>query len=81
VNIPRLGRLVPLLGMLPIILIGCTTTVVQNDLPCPERYQPILIPEDLQIRTPKEVIEIVAINQRGFKQNIKDVEAVAACEK
>ena len=68
-----------LLGVI-VCLYGCSTTVVQSDLPCPIRYQPILIPEDLQIRTPKEVIEIVAINQRGFKQNIKDVEAVAACD-
>jgi hypothetical protein len=58
---------------------GCTTYAVNPDLECPARYDPILLPEDLQIRTPKEVLEIVAINQRGFKQNIKDVEAVAGC--
>ena len=71
-----LGMLVPILGMY-----GCTSTVVQSDLQCPIRYQPILIPIDLQIRTPEDVLEIAAINQRGFKQNIKDLEAIAACIK
>ena len=66
--------------LLLLLLAGCSTTVVQSDLPCPERYDPILIPIDLQIRTPKDVLEIAAINQRGFKQNIKDLEAVAACK-
>ena len=74
--------LIRILTMSMLVFIsGCTTTIVQSDLPCPTRYQPILIPEDLQIRTPKDVLEIAAINQRGFKQNIKDLEAIAACIK
>lgn len=78
------GNLVAKLALLVLIsplLVSCTTTTVLYDGPCPARYQPILVPEDLQIRTPEDVLEIVATNQRGFKQNIKDLEVVSGCQR
>jgi hypothetical protein len=80
VNIPKLLVMSPKLLVL-IFVSGCGTTIVAYDGPCEPRYQPILIPEDLQIRTPKEVLEIVVTNQRGFKKNIKDAESLSGCGK
>ena len=65
-SVPKLGIIILILGMF-----GCSSIQPAPPL-CPDRYQPILISRDLQI--PKEAIEIWAVNQRGFKRNIKDLE-------
>jgi len=76
-NIPRLGIIIPLLGML-----GCATPItIGYDGPCPSRPELISLPVDLQIQTPPDAIWIVAQNQLKLKQHIIDLEDLSGCEK
>ena len=62
-------------------MVGCTTTMVGYDGPCPNR--PLLqpIPVELQIEIPPHTSSIIAENQLKLKQHIKDLEALSGCVK
>ena len=64
---------------LAVLLAGCSTTIVQNDLPCPPRPVLTALSEDLQLQMPEDAILIVAKNQLLLKRHIKDLEVLAAC--
>lgn len=66
--------------VIPILIGSCGKTVIQPDLPCPPR--PVLagIPDDLQLRTPGDVLVIAAENQLRLKQYAKQLESRANCE-
>ena len=63
-----------------LILASCSTTIVQNDLPCPPRPVLTALSEDLQLQMPEGAIFIIAENQLRLKRHIKDLEVLAACE-
>jgi len=70
-----LGILIPLLGMY-----GCTTTVVQSDVPCPARPHLISITADQQLAMDPQVREIVIVNQVELKVYAKKLEVRAGCD-
>jgi len=84
-NIPRLGIMLPLLGMLVtymlLTLSACSTTVIGYDGPCPPR--PVLepIPVELQVEIAPHTLEIIAENQLVLKRHIKDLEVLSGCVK
>ena len=65
---------------LAVLLTGCSTTIVQNDLPCPPRPVLTALSKDLQLQMPEDAIFIVAENQLLLKRHIKDLEVLDACE-
>ena len=62
------------------LLSGCSTTVVQNDLPCPLRPELTPIPAEMQLEIAPHVIQIIADNQLRLKRHIKDLEILSACQ-
>ena len=74
-------RKVPLLGILifSTTIVGCFTTLVGYDGPCPVR--PILepIPVELQAEIAPHTLQIIAENQLTLKKHIKDLEALSGC--
>ena len=76
-NVPKLGIIVPILGMLA----SCSTTIIGYDGPCPLRPELEPIPVELQIEVAPHTLKIVATNQLKLKKHIKDLEALSGCVK
>ena len=74
-KIPLLGILVPILGMS-----GCTTTIVQPILPCPDR--PVLesISVEEQAGMDPSTVFKLGENQLKLKTYAKKLEIRAGCE-
>ena len=62
-----------------ILLAGCSTTVVQNDLPCPLRPELTPIPVEMQIEIAPHILFIIADNQLKLKRHIKNLEILSGC--
>ena len=62
-----------------ILIAGCSTTLVQNDLPCPIRPELTPIPVEMQIEIAPHVVFIIADNQLKLKRHIKDLEILSGC--
>ena len=84
-SIPIVGifakKLPLLLVILPLLVVGCTTTktYVAYDGPCPLRPELEPIPVEMQIERAPYVVRIVADNQLKLKQHIKLLEVVSGC--
>lgn len=71
--------LVIALVMLP-FLVGCSTTTVQYDGPCPLRPELTPVPIELQLEISPHALAIIAENQLKLKKAIKDLEVLSGCE-
>ena len=78
-KIPLVGILVPSMAAM-LLISGCTTTIIQPVLPCPDR--PVLesISVDEQMSMDPAVIFKVAENQLRLKAYAKKLEVRAGCE-
>jgi hypothetical protein len=60
--------------LVPLLVLGCTSTIVAPNVPCPPRPELEAIEPQLQLQTPPEVLKIAASNQIKLKQHIKLLE-------
>ena len=86
-NIPRLGTLIPTLGISNIYILfaflymtGCSTYTAIPDVPCPDRPVLTAIPEDIQLQMGEDAVFIVTENQLALKSYAKKLETRAGCE-
>lgn len=78
--IPKIKRNIPkYLVILPIVLVGCTTTHIGFDGPCPLRPELEPISVEQQININPQVVRIIADNQLKLKRHIKDLETLSGC--
>ncbi len=75
----KLILLVLLLISLTLTMVGCQTTTVGYDGPCPPRPAFIGVPVHVQKEAPKEFVDASDANVEMAKQHIKDLEVLSGC--
>lgn len=80
--IPKIRHNIPkCLVILLLFLVGCTTTHVGYDGPCPLRPELEPVPVEMQIEIAPYVLRILADNQLKLKQHIRHLENISGCTK